>query len=359
MSAERVQRWEAFFDAMKRGPAAPPWPVIECTEDLVWATRAVRLCFQKSAASIKEFDAFNKRKYGDPVWYRGEAMREKGSALCPSVFRSDYYLRGVDGYRSTEKWMITEFWRKAVLRGVDCPPREDGLAWLALAQHHGLPTRLLDWTESILVAAWFAVGEDELRTAKRDLSEKKVDMTVLRQAMEDTLGLQSKAVYGQLDEDCAKRVQECSVPNKTQTVIWALSPSLMNWRLNEDGPFLFPKADDAIVRDAFTGDNKSEEKVCAIWQQPVHARMVQQNAYFTIHGSEKSLIHINSSDDPQGPCFLYKLVISPEARQSILEDLLALGVSKSTIYPGLDSLCVDVSERWKEIVQRIRSGQSP
>lgn len=40
-----------------------------------------------------------------------------------------------------------------------CPDGDDGLQWLALMQHHGAPTRLLDFTESVDVAAFFALAE--------------------------------------------------------------------------------------------------------------------------------------------------------------------------------------------------------
>ncbi|WP_186111473.1 FRG domain-containing protein [Burkholderia gladioli] len=96
--------------------------------------------------------------------FRGQ--RDEAWLLKPGIGRPEYANR----VRSfTEARMLAEFKERAIPHLESAVPLADA-DWLAIAQHHAMPTRLLDWTESALVALWFAiqkpVSEHELGREK-------------------------------------------------------------------------------------------------------------------------------------------------------------------------------------------------
>lgn len=79
--------------------------------------------------------------------YRG-VTDAKNHKLIPTIGRRPFYDLDV------EKEILEQFKRRSNA-SVPCMPQNDW-DWLAMAQHYGLETRLLDWTTSPLIALYFA-----------------------------------------------------------------------------------------------------------------------------------------------------------------------------------------------------------
>lgn len=84
----------------------------------------------------------------DTYWFRGHAGVDW--SLTPSALR---YGRIED--RKTALELMSEFKRIADIKLRRPPSPNDELMWAQIAQHYGLPTRLLDWTESATTALYF------------------------------------------------------------------------------------------------------------------------------------------------------------------------------------------------------------
>ncbi|MGL0949183.1 FRG domain-containing protein [Vibrio vulnificus] len=185
--------------------------------------------------------------------------------------------------RNYEEVMIERFKSGAHLFLDHLPKNHDVLSWLAVMQHHGAPTRLLDFSFSPYIALYFALEsgcEDAAIYCVDHASMKRVDDQMFG---ENRSEMYEKVMYG---ED-----------HNHDMCLFAFEPEFANQRLlAQQGLFVIPN--------------------------------------HLAHSHEVILREYNMSKRS-----VHKLVIPKELRFEGLRMLHQMNITSSTIYPGLDGFC--------------------
>jgi hypothetical protein len=214
---------------------------------------------------------------GGPLWFRGQSNKKWG--LVPSLFR---YKKGIEG----EGAIIKVFKQQSRPYLLEKPITE--WEWLFLMQHHRLPTRLLDWSESPLVGLYFALAD---RSKKR---------------------------------------------NSDDAALWVLDPVALNKNAGHNR--LFPKellafgADDVLdtFLPAQVNSKAPAYPVAAIGPRN-SARMVAQSGTFTIAHADPTPL-----EKLHGGSHVWRMIIPPGAKDHLRQELALLGVGEDTLFPDLD-----------------------
>ncbi|MET7494123.1 FRG domain-containing protein [Streptomyces sp900116325] len=217
----------------------------------------------------------------EPRWYRGHT--DVSWQLTPSLARKREWIEH-------EVLLLKKFKQNAIPRLVTAPSSE--WEWLFLAQHHGLPTRLLDWSENPLVGLYFA----------------------------------------------------CESDGGTDGRLWFLRPNDLNEKSSPGSPevLLFGQDRflDSYLPEAARSPSPTQPPVAAVATRSF-GRIVAQSGTFTVcHRSFEPLENVHSGSS------LDSYAIPLARKAFIREQLKALGITAMAVYPDLTHLAEYVKDEF-------------
>src|SRR6266567_1864172 len=231
----------------------------------------------------------------DSTWFRGQG--DGSWKLRPRLYREDY-----EELRDYEDDIRADFDQLAwpYLKEATWEPRTSW-EWYFVMQHHGVPTRLLDWTESGLIALYFAL------------------------------------------KDALNQPKATSNP-----AVWALSTFSLNRFVAHKGDVILaptePKASPYLPPPF--GRRRLPQRPIALMPPHKTVRIAAQQGFFTIHGASRQ--GLESYGSLRKHCV--KIEITRAQVTTIKEQLRVAGIAETDVFPELDGLARELVDyyRWEQ-----------
>jgi len=230
------------------------------------------------------------------IWFRGHVC--ESYKLVPSVMRKEF----ID-YQECEDNFTSRFYDKAKIRIGKHIDKNDYASWLSVMQHYALPTRLLDWSGSPLVAAYFAVHNC------REVPEND--------------------------------------PQRN-ACIWALRPRVLNAEQEGFDRIIYPLDSPKVktlLEKAFMRNCNRSGQIIACWAVMDDPRVIMQQSAFTVHDTDVPL------EDSASGGLLKKFVIPFSCQESILYRLEICGIRTSYLFPDMENISRQIKYEHKHKIE--------
>lgn len=272
----------------------------------------------KSWEQIFQLDKY----FLSPFIFRGQSNSEwelnTSLERTISKFKLNTYT---NDYTTEERWMLHEFKRKSHLYLKHNIDFKDHFEWLAIMQHHGAPTRLLDFTYSIFVASYFAVIDSNTNAAiwainRHIIRDNLVDNYDLNYKKRDILKDEVNNIHIEFANSFISR--KYSKDYKYPSAVIPLEPKLLNERLSrQQGLFLMPS-------------NPEEDFIANLL------------AVFKINELNFEDVEIEDliklSKKGGAKIQIIKIEIPSKIHNEIVRYLREMNITSESVFPGLDGL---------------------
>jgi hypothetical protein len=255
--------------------------------------------------------------------YRG--ISDASYELLPSIFRKvTNYDEAVDSCIRNYKYLsfdsevkiLKEFIENACgyIRNLPLKPTYE---WVEYAQHHGVPTRFLDWSENPLVALYFACKDN-----KPSYSQKN-----------NTDGKDAGVWMIHMNNYRRKANQTYDAINSSDTKIKLTIAKTINKIYENNILFEYPLVYKPYYKDPRMSAQSSLFMVWGKDKKPLDCFFSEDNYMRSNENNEERFF---STKQEKG--IIYKFYIHQSSKQSILRELNLLGINEKNLFPGLDGI---------------------